>query len=350
MKKIFFGILAIAAFAACSNEEQIAAPKGEAIAFGNAFVDNSVRAIDPSYGATNVVGGENVTNDITSFKVWGTANDVLIYDDADVTKGEADYNSEWSCSAAQQYWIPGAVYNFVGIVDGDKNGVTTTAPAEGMPTTITYKADGETDLLCQTIRKTAQASGNGLVAFNFTHLLSKVNFTVVNNSTDASGYSFVVKNIKFEGNTYGECNVASLSADGNANAAWDSTKFTTGVTSVGNDRTVNGETVKDIVVATGAASAELATEVLFLPGTQKISFDVEILYNDKTITTTSYPAAGATYSYALVANKAYNFKVEVSVGEPIKFTVEKLPKWDNGNTVDSNGDTEKDVVPVVPAN
>ena len=81
MKKFFFGILAIAALAACSNEEQIAAPKGEAIAFGNAFVDNSVRAIDPSYGATNKVDGVDVRNHITSFKVWGTANDVLIYKD-----------------------------------------------------------------------------------------------------------------------------------------------------------------------------------------------------------------------------------------------------------------------------
>lgn len=349
MKKFFFGILAIAAFVACSNEEQIAAPKGEAIAFGNAFVDNSVRAIDPSYGATNVVDDQEVTNHITSFKVWGTANDVLIYDDAVVEKGSASYNSEWSCNAAQQYWIPGAVYNFVGIVDGDVEGVTTTAPAEGMPTTITYNADGKTDLLCQTIRKTALASNNGLVAFNFTHLLSKVNFTVVNNSTGASGYSFVVKNIKFNGYTTGVCNVASLTEDGNANAAWGSFS-NEGDTFIGNTRTVNDQEVKDIVVDAGAASAELATEVLFLPGTQKISFDVDILYDGKTITTTSYPAAGATYSYALVANTAYNFKVEVSVGEPIKFTVEKLPKWDNGNTVDSNGDNEKDIVPVVPAN
>lgn len=344
MKKFFFGILAIAALAACSNEEQIAAPKGEAIAFGNAFVDNSVRAIDPSYGATN----NGVKNDITSFKVWGTANDVLIYDDAVVTKGTADYNSEWSCTAAQQYWIPGVVYNFVGIVDGDVEGVTATTPVDGMPTTITYKADGETDLLCQTIRKTALASGNGLVAFNFTHLLSKVNFTVVNNSTTAAGYSFVVKNIKFNGYTTGVCNVASLTEDGNANAAWGSFDNESD-TVIGNTRTVNDQEVKDIAVVAGAASAELATEVLFLPGTQNISFDVDILYGGKTITTTHYPATG-TYSHNLVANKAYNFKVEVSVGEPIKFTVHTLPTWDNGNTVDSDGDTEKDIVPVVPAN
>ena len=350
MKRLFFAVLAVATLASCAKEEAIRVDQGEAIAFGNAFVDNSVRAIDPSYGATNVVNGEDVINNITSFKVWGTANDVLIYDDAVVTKGTADYNSEWSCSAAQQYWIPGVVYNFVGIVDGDVTNVTSTTPVDGMPTTITYKADGETDLLCQTIRKTASASGNGLVAFNFTHLLSKVNFTVVNNSKNATGYSFVVKNIKFNGNTYGECNVASLSADSNANAAWASDKFETGETSVGNDCTVNDETVKGIVVATGAASAELATEVLFLPGTQGISFDVDILYGSKTITTTSYPAAGATYSYALVANKAYNFKVEVSVGEPIKFTVETLPTWDNGNTVDTSDPTDgkNDVVPVVP--
>ena len=56
MKKILFSVLAMAAFAACSNEEQIATPQGEAITFG-AFVDNSVRAVeaeDPSYTSASL--------------------------------------------------------------------------------------------------------------------------------------------------------------------------------------------------------------------------------------------------------------------------------------------------------
>ena len=63
MKKFFIAIAAIATAAACSQNETIALDNGEAISFGNAFVENSVRAAtDPSYG----------TVDLTQFNVYGT--------------------------------------------------------------------------------------------------------------------------------------------------------------------------------------------------------------------------------------------------------------------------------------
>ena len=290
---------------------------GEAIQFGNAFVNNSTRATaDPSYSA----------NDIESFVVYGTANNVVIYPGATVEK-TADYGKAWSCtyngSEIKQYWIADVNYKFVGIVDGAKTNVTETTVEEGMPTEISYKADGVTDLLCQTITRKNDTT---IVAFDFTHLLSKVNFTVTNNSKDASGYSFVVKNIKLNGNKTGVYNVVA--------GAWDTDEFTTGDTAVGNERTVDGATVKDIVVASGAASNELATEVLFLPGTYTVSFTVDILYNGKLVTTTNYPATGTTYSHTLEAANAYNFVVNVAVGKLIEFTVEKQPTWGNGGSAD----------------
>ena len=331
MKKILFSILAMAAMAACATDETVVASKGEAIEFGNAFVDNSVRATDPSHTA----------NGIDSFKVYGTVDGgqgaVLIYPGTVVSRtktGETDkaYGTEgWFCDV-KQYWVAGANYNFVGIVDGDVAGVTETLPVDGMPTTITYKADGKTDLLCQTISKTALASGNGLVAFDFTHLLSKVNFTVTNGSTEAEGYSFVVKNIKFNGNTYGECNVVyPTTMITSAKAVWNNEKFTTGETFVGNTREVGGNTVKDIVVKTGVASKDLETEVLFLPGACTISFTVDILCNDTLLTSTNYPTTGA-YEYELAENSAYNFNVNVSVGELIQFTATEMGGWDNAGT------------------
>lgn len=314
MKKLFTILAVAAAVVACQKNETIALDNGEAISFGNAFVENSVRAaVDPSYSA----------NDIASFKVYGTVdasngNPVVIYPGATVTK-TADYGAAWSCTDAEgneikQYWVPGATYKFVGIVDGDKENVSKTTLVNGMPTTISYTADGVTDLLCQTIDKVANTNGtNGLVAFNFNHLLAKVNFTVNNNSTEADKYSFVVKNIAFAGNTEGVYNVAT--------AAWDTTKFKTGSTAVGNG------TDKTIIVATKAASSELNTEVLFLPGTYSVSFTVDILYDGTVITTTNYPVSGS-YSHTLEAGKAYNFIAEVAVGELIQFTVKEQPKWD----------------------
>ena len=312
MKKLFTILAVAAAVVACQKNETIALDNGEAISFGNAFVENSVRAADPSYSA----------NDIKSFKVYGTVDGgqgaVVIYPGTVITKDGAEYNKAWTCPV-QQYWIEGAQYKFVGIVDGKKSGVTETNTVDGMPTTISYTADGATDLLCQTIDRKDDTS---LVAFSFNHLLAKVNFTVKNNSKDADKYSFVVKNIAFAGNTAGVYDVAK--------AAWDADKFTTGSTAVGNTRTVGETEVKDIVVATTAASNELGTEVLFLPGTYSVSFTVDILYDGTVITTTNYPVSGS-YSHTLEAGKAYNFIVEVAVGQKINFTVSAQPTWTNAN-------------------
>ena len=320
MKKLFTILAVAATLVSCAKEDVVREAEGEAIQFGNAFVENSTRANDPSYSA----------NDIKSFNVYGTVNGVVIYPGTEITKGTADYSEAWTCPV-DQYWIAGANYEFVGIVDGNKSGVTATTVENGMPTSISYTADGKTDLLCQTITKTANTDGtaNGLVAFNFNHLLSKVNFTVNNGSEDAGGYSFVVKNITFNGATAATYDVAT--------ATWKTPATATGNTVIGNERTVkdnenNDVKVKDIVVDTRAASAELGTEVLFIPGEYTITFTVDILYNGNVITSTNYPATGTTYKHTLAAANAYNFNVEVAVGELITFTVEKQPEWTTPTT------------------
>ena len=299
MKKLFTILAVAAAVVACQKNEIVSLDKGEAIAFGNAFVENAVRATDPSYSA----------NDIESFVVYGTANNVVIYPGTTVTKDAADYGKAWTCPV-KQYWVAGAAYKFVGIVDGDKENVSQTTTVDGMPTTISYTADGQTDLLCQTITKTANTDGtsNGLVAFNFQHLLSKVNFTV-KTTTTADNYSFLVKNIKFEGNTAGVYDIAT--------AAWKNDSFTTGTTTLSNLT----------LAATANATSELTDELLFLPGTYSVSFTVDILANGQPITSTNYPAQGQTSSYTLDAANAYNFVVNVAVGELIQFTVTKQPEW-----------------------
>lgn len=283
-------------------------PEGELIGF-NSFVENSTRATDPSYS----------NKDIAKFNVYGTVNNVLIYPGTEITKGEAAYGSAWTCPV-DQYWIADADYKFVGIVDGNVANVTTTnLDGDGMPTSVEYTADGKTDLLCQTITRKNDTS---IVKFNFSHLLSKVNFTVVNGSSTADGYSFVVKNITFNGATKATYDVVD--------AEWG-TATATGNTVLGN--TVEGSADKNIVVASKAASAELANEVLFLPGEYTISFTVDILYNGELVTTTNYPVSPAIYTCTLAANNAYNFKVNVAVGQLIQFTVEKRPTWTpNGDT------------------
>ena len=336
MKKLFLMLAAAAAVASCSKDYTIVADQGEAIEFGNVFVDNATRATDPSYSTTADKGVA-----LESFNVYGTVNNVNIFNGNIVSKGSAEYGDAWTMesSAPKQYWIAGANYEFVAVVDGnktvDENVITkTTVNGAGIPTIITYKSDGATDLLCARVER-KNNTNTDVVAFEFTHLLSKVNFTVTNDDTDAVGYSFVVKNINFKGNVEGMYNVT----DG----VWYDDQFITGNTVLGNARTVDSTTVKDIVVATGVASNELGTEVLFLPGEYEITFTVDILYKGNIITTTNYPTTGA-YEFTLAQSNAYNFNVTVAVGDLIQFTATTMPDWDNGNTNDTDGDNDSVVL------
>ena len=120
---------------------------GQAIEFGNVFVDNATRAAaatDPSYSTT----GKGVA--LESFNVYGAVGGVNIFTGDKVVKGNKDYGVAWALEDPNQktYWIAGADYKFVGVVDGNKTGVTAITPDDaGLPKTIAYTVDGRTDLL-----------------------------------------------------------------------------------------------------------------------------------------------------------------------------------------------------------
>ena len=79
--------------------------------------------------------------------------------------------------------------------------------------------------------------------------------------------------------------------------------------------------------------------------------------NDNWATVTEVPMSDAdskkayTAVVTLEANKAYNLKATVSLGDPIQFTATEMGSWDNGNTADTDNpaDGTNDIVPV-PAN
>ena len=196
MKKVLFAVLALATMASCSNEYTVDANK-EAIGFGETFVDNSTKV---DYSQT----GKLVDN----FKVYGTVSNVLIYNGntvsrpTEVTNNGAYMDTAWICTAATQYWVPNATYNFAAIVDGGLSNVPE------MPETIDFTVKGgaeNKDLLYATAEvevkndgsKEGDVSTNGLVAFTFSHLLSKVYFDITENAP--AGYSFKVTSIKATG-------------------------------------------------------------------------------------------------------------------------------------------------------
>lgn len=314
MKKFFIAIAAIATAAACSQNETISLDKGEAISFGNAFVENSVRATDLSYSGTKqlqlfnvygtVKGGANTTGEtvaiFTGDKVTGSVG-------SDV----------WSCDN-KQYWIDGATYNFAAVADAES--VTC---ENGLPKTMTYSSavdkDGfQKDLLYATASATGKASGNGKVNFTFNHLLSKVKFTVSSNTED--GYNYSVKNIQvanYDGGTYTVGATTPWTVGNSANIAF------------GNIENVNKDTT----------DGTCANEKLLVPTATafNVTFDVE-LYKGTTLlskqvnVTKSVEIKNENKLVGLEAGKAYNFTIALSVGELIQFTVTTNPTWGNSTT------------------
>ena len=307
MKKLFVSIIAVAALAACAKEELVGVNQ-EAISFDRAFVGNSTRATDPSYGTTN--------NPLTTFKVWGTVTGtegpVAIFAD-DTVSGEVGPNSEWNCTTKTQYWITGATYEFAAVVDG------TVVTENGLPKTITYDANGSTDLLyARSKQYVGLASNNPKVAFEFKHLLSKVKFTLENTTPagDKIGaYTYTLTDVQITNAiTKGTYTVADT---------FNSENKTYTVAGSWASNEAKGMTFESIVGVTNNSSAESANEKLVIPMTDAaVSCNVNIYYGGKLITTTP-----ASTIVTLAPGNAYNFKVSTGLNNPIKFTVETQPTW-----------------------
>lgn len=330
MKKFLFLAIAAAAMTSCSQDETLEVAQKQAIQFGSSFVENSTRAAtDPSY-----VQG---TKEINQVDVWGTVTaaptgsiPVLIYNSTDVTKGSADYGVAWTCPVTQ-YWVPGATYKFVGIVDGEKTNITTPNIPEGelLPTTVTYVADGVTDLLCDVVDVAGTdvtATYAEIVKFNYTHLLSKVKFTLTDDSpADNSGvkthFRYSVSEIKIT-NAYAQGTVAV------DNGVWSG--LTTTKANVQDD---NYCTFGDI--AWDDADKECQTEKLLLPtlANPAVSFKLKLEGKDAAgnWVTISEETKTPTATITLEAAKAYNFNIKVGIGKPIQFTVETLTNWVDAN-------------------
>lgn len=341
MKKLFTILAVAATLVSCAKEDVVREAEGEAILFGNAFVENSTRAAaatDPSYSTTT---GKGVA--LKSFNVYGAVNGVNIFSGNAVTKGDnVAYGAAWTLDGAKQYWINGADYEFVAVVDGNKTGVTAITPDEaGLPASISYTSDGATDLLCARVERKKDTNGNtdtSLVSFDFTHLLSKVKFSVKNTTNAAAtNYRIVLTSAKITGA------LASNTYKVGETSAWDTVNTTS------NTREF---TLENLEINSGAQQYH-PTELLLLPGVNVnvvVTANVQATDDDgttwKTVSTMSKTFNSVLGTGTLVANNAYHFAVELGIGTEIQFTATTMPEWGNGNTHDSDNDHVNDNIPL----
>ena len=310
MKKIFIAVMAVATLASCAQEEIILNNK-KAISFGDAYVDNAVRATDPSYGPSK---------QLDHFNVYGTMTGdvtVNIYDGLSVSKGDNDYGVAWNLptGTTPRYWVDGTSYKFAAVVDADAIDTTDTGEETmyGMPRTLTWIAGNQKDMLYNEVSYAADAHPtDGLVKFTFDHLLSKAKFTVTNSSWEDASYTYKITNIKIT-------NAITEGVYTVKNGEWAATS-------------TDGQAFGDVETFTNGVG-ESAAEVLLVPGIQPVlSVTVELYFNGTKVKTETTTFDSITT--VLEANKAYNFTLAVGLTKPISFTVsENLAVWVDGGNV-----------------
>ena len=320
MKKIFLAVVALAAMTACSNDDVVSYDKGQAIAFGDAFVNNSTRATDYTYGEV----------DLTSFKVYGTVTGeegTLNIFNGVVLEGTVG-NKTWSYKdkdTQDQYWLAGASYEFAAVVDAEVSNPTDPFMPETLAPDAADNGSNFKDMLYATTTATVSDQGvpsvaDGIVNFTFEHLLSKVQFTVTSNAK--GDYSHSVTGITVENYKTGAYTIA-VDGDGEDVSYWavDS--------GVDNKKYVEFGVVEDVTVADATGKTN-ATQMLLIPTTDDftVSFTVETYLND---TLMSVEPKTVTVDNDLVKGHSYNFTIACAVNAPIKFSVTADPTWDSTN-------------------
>lgn len=299
MKKLFTILAVAATLVSCAKEDVVREAEGEAIQFGNAFVDNATRA-------------DYSTDKINTINVYGTVNNVLIYDYTPVKRDNKEYNTPWTCDVVQ-YWVKGASYKFAALVDVPKENID--FDGYGMPKSFTYTADGTTDVLYDYNVATGQAKGsNSTVAFTFKHLLAKAHFTVKNN-VDHNDYTYTISDVKVTNTLPSGTYTVYTVEDGTGTWSSSATPSYTTFASIENVAYNTPQTNADILLIPGANVG--------------VSFNVTLKIGGKDVTTYNYEKTGVA---TLAQNTVYNFDVVLQPNDTIQFTVSEQPEWTTPTT------------------
>ena len=296
MKKLFILLACAATMVACSKDEALEVNKGQKIAFGNPFVSKVTKADVPTYG---------VNKNLTEFKVWGTVTGVQDADRiepiyAGTTVRGTVGGGNWTAEGETQYWAEGAAYNFAAIADG-----TAATVVDGLPATISYTRASQDDLLYAEAEVASASATQDPVNFQFSHLLSKVKFTVTTDIA-AEGYYHDVSCIQVDNFKTGTYTVAT--------GTWDT----------GTDDANKDDVDFGIITVDEDTPSVSNDAVLLIPNADDfiVSFIVEFRKGSTVIWSQSY---SKTISQDLVKGHGYNFTIGLSAGNQIKFTVDDDP-------------------------
>lgn len=321
MKRIAIIAMAVAAFAACNKSEVIEAPKGVAIEFDKAFVNNATKAND--------INKDNLQD----FGVYGfveaSTSQGQIFKNQRVAKAGDSYTY-----SPAQYWIANAQYYFTAIAPATDAAWSyeTTNAQNGTLSFDNVKAAANQDLLFAYVKPdqtpAAITVAPAAVAFDFYHMLSRVKFTFTNGFGKGSNITLKVTDVTIT-DAYKTGTLAVT--DGEVAEAWTPAE-------------------KEYSIAFGAAGTTLAenggngtTEHFYLipaNASYNVTFNVELFQAG--VSVDKY-ARTATLSHDMKKGFSYEIKATLNAqntsddGElfPIEFTVNSVDKWENFTGVDA---------------
>lgn len=219
-KRILTVAVAALALSACSKNETVEVAGNQAIKFGNAFVNNSTRAMTEIADADSLKNFYVFGNYGSSEGTYNTTvfvNDDFTWSGGDVASGKEAYWQD------ESYYVFGAYSNGNEKLRNDEVAMSTSGA-------ITFTNYGVTDkdlvMVDGVIDNTMNGTtGKAPVELTFKHLLSKVKFTFT--SAFGSGYTVTVSNLKFNAAKTGSyANAAWTPGEGTADYTYNTLEFT----------------------------------------------------------------------------------------------------------------------------
>ena len=197
--------------ASCTNEDVLNVSDSRAIGFNGTGIDNITKA-------------DITSANFAQFYVYGGYGTNAIFSKISVTKGS---DGKWGYNPTQ-YWANGT-WNFAGYAGGD--GVTPTWDngAGKLTLAVNSDKDNQSDVIFaanKSIEVTDATTYNTPVTLNFTHLLSKIQFTFTKETASLGGVTVKLKDFKVEGLTTNAKWIDGTQGVADAPAIGDYTNFT----------------------------------------------------------------------------------------------------------------------------
>lgn len=331
MKKIIIAVLAVAAMVACSTEQTVVAPKGDAIGFST-FVDNATRATD--------ITKDNLVDFGVYASIENTSGAALILSNAKVYR----YNGAWKYDNTQ-YWVPKAMYEFTAFAPhtGAHWAYAPGTTADNGDVTFNNKAAtadqdfifASADMNLTNVEALTQSPG--VVNFTFAHQLSKVAFKFNNDFDAVNNITLRVYNV----NVTGLVSEATTAVAEGATGVWTKTATSdTFARTFGTQVATGAENTADIILAQRNTVTDYHYFIPVADTQYTVTFDVDIFQAGvlidtyhHTVNTKPTLAKGGNYLFTTTLDASNVSDDPTQQLYPIEFNVYDVNGWDpaNGN-------------------